>query len=145
MCSYHIFTFVVLVYTKFLRDFGEFSNASPSSPFFKSVLKHLKPRVSFLNCETIIDYKMANTILLYNLLLFFYCCGKSQMYLEVCLIEAKLQCCRSVQKSDCFLSLSFFLYYQIRYQILLMIIFNIHTEFSYQQVFTGKYTANIRA
>lgn len=54
MCSYHIFTFVVLVYTKFLRDFGEFSNASPSSPFFKSVLKHLKTRVSFLNCETII-------------------------------------------------------------------------------------------
>lgn len=56
MCSYHIFTFVVLVYTKFLRDFGEFSNASPSSPFF--------------NCETIINYKMAYTVLLYNLLLF---------------------------------------------------------------------------
>lgn len=116
MCSYHIFTFVVLVYTKFLRDFGEFSNASPSSPFF--------------NCETIINYKMAYTILLYNLLLFFIVVGKARCILKSALLGQNYNVV-VLYKSDCFLSLSFFLYYQITYQILLMIIFNIHTEFLY--------------
>lgn len=113
MCSYHIFTFVVLVYTKFLRDFGKFSNASPSSPFFESVLKHLKTRVSFLNCETIIiDYKMANTILFYNLLLFFIVVRKARCILKSALLRQNYNVV-VLYKSDCFLSLSFFLYYQI--------------------------------
>lgn len=112
MCSYHIFTFVVLVYTKFLRDFGKFSNASQSSPFFESVLKHLKTRVSFLNCETIIDYKMANTILFYNLLLFFIVVRKARCILKSALLRQNYNVV-VLYKSDCFLSLSFFLYYQI--------------------------------
>lgn len=101
------------VYTKFLRDFGKFSNASPSSPFFESVLKHLKTRVSFLNCETIIiDYKMANTILFYNLLLFFIVVRKARCILKSALLRQNYNVV-VLYKSDCFLSLSFFLYYQI--------------------------------
>lgn len=103
MWSYHIFTFVVLVYTKFLRDFGESSNASPSSPFF--------------NCETIINYKMANTILLYNLLLFFIVVGKARCILKSVLLGQNYNVV-VLYKSDCFLSLSFFLYYQIMYQFI---------------------------
>lgn len=105
MCSYHIFTFVVLVYTKFLRDFGEFSNASPSSPFFESVLKHLKTRVSFLNCETIIDYKMANTILFYNLLLFFIVVRKARCILKSALLS------KITMLSFCTSQIVFFLYH----------------------------------